>query len=357
MGNSKSNTTERKILNEEPLLILPSIAKVLGLNEAVIIQQLHYWQTINVDQGNNFEDGYHWTFNSIKQWQNTQFPFWSPSTIERALRELENKGIVVTGRYNKRGFDRTKWYRLNYSKIIEACPSYHNGAPIPSNCWNALDQNDVTSETDHSTIMTSPIPETTNTKTKVTENTSVTNKPNAKTNDGSGSCDEPSPYMQQENNNNSALTSQETPAVSPSSNSLTLAENKPDNNTIETKAASSTNQLNISAYLAVHNSDTAESISLARGISDMNARDYINQQGTLFKVVSKEGSALKEKSLVEPTRKEKVDAYLLANGSSRPVDIARAIGETPRKISKFFDRQKAAYDHPETGVWKLKEGN
>jgi hypothetical protein len=157
---------ERKLINEEPLLVLPSLVKALGFNEALILQQIHYWLTINEEKGNNYTDGYYWTFNSIVDWQK-QFPWWSTSTIERKLRRLEGLGIVVTSRYNKRGFDRTKWYRIDYDRLHQFCQL--DDTPISPNWCNALDQNDVTGEATHSVKMVQPIPETNITTSKQKE--------------------------------------------------------------------------------------------------------------------------------------------------------------------------------------------
>ena len=33
----------RLLLEDEPLVVLPKLATVIGLNEAIILQQLHYW--------------------------------------------------------------------------------------------------------------------------------------------------------------------------------------------------------------------------------------------------------------------------------------------------------------------------
>ena len=33
----------RLLINEPPLIVLPSLAKEIGLNEAIIVQQIQYW--------------------------------------------------------------------------------------------------------------------------------------------------------------------------------------------------------------------------------------------------------------------------------------------------------------------------
>ncbi|MFC1984724.1 hypothetical protein ACFLU0_01775 [Chloroflexota bacterium] len=181
----------RKLLNEEPLLVLPSLAKALGLNTAIVVQQIYYWLTINEGKRSNFKDGYYWTFNSSSGWQK-QFPFWSKKTIERALRKVEHNGIVVTGCYNKLSFDRTKWYRIDYDKLIEVCPLDHNNHQIQ---WakkvHSFRQNDLMSEATQWDKMTSPIPET-NLNRLASENTIPLKDEDCS---GSGSLEEPTPPL------------------------------------------------------------------------------------------------------------------------------------------------------------------
>ena len=55
-------------------------------------------------------------------------------------------GLVVSGNYNKAGFDRTKWYRIEYSKV----PGFND---IPTSGQNALMEN---------CILHKPIPDTKN---------------------------------------------------------------------------------------------------------------------------------------------------------------------------------------------------
>ena len=108
----------RLLLDEYALYLLPTLAVVLGVNEALILQQFNYWIQ---GQGNDWE-GYFWTFNSYTEWRK-QFPFFSKETIGRAIRRLEARGLVVSKvGPNKKKFDRTKWYRIDYDKFDELFP-------------------------------------------------------------------------------------------------------------------------------------------------------------------------------------------------------------------------------------------
>lgn len=104
------------LLDEQPLLIMPNLACKIGLNESIVLQQIHYWNVINEKVHNNFNDGFYWTFNSYPQWKE-QFPFWSLNTIVRAISKLEKSKLIITGNYNKLKVDKTKWYRIDYEML------------------------------------------------------------------------------------------------------------------------------------------------------------------------------------------------------------------------------------------------
>ncbi|MBU4532183.1 MAG: hypothetical protein KJ650_00805 [Firmicutes bacterium] len=115
-------TDEKRLLTDEhPLIVLPSLAQAVGLNEAIILQQIYYWLQIARKNGTNFRDGHHWTYNTVQQWHD-QFPFWGKNTVWRGLHSLERRGLIVTGCFNKLGNDRTKWYRIDFEKLQSLIP-------------------------------------------------------------------------------------------------------------------------------------------------------------------------------------------------------------------------------------------
>lgn len=100
------------LINEPPLQVLPSLAVLLGLNESIVLQQLHYW----LEKSKHNYDDRQWVYNTSAEWQE-QFPFWSEATIRRTFASLRDKGVVLTGNYNKAGFDRTLWYSIDYEAL------------------------------------------------------------------------------------------------------------------------------------------------------------------------------------------------------------------------------------------------
>ncbi|NJH82141.1 conserved phage C-terminal domain-containing protein [Staphylococcus hyicus] len=129
------------LIDDYPIQVLPKLAEEIGLNEAIILQQIHYW--LNTSKHNY--DGKKWIYNSYPKWIE-QFPFWSESTIKRTITSLEKQNLVHVGNYNKAGFDRTKWYSINYTTLnkLMTRPSGQNDPTMRSNWHDGIGQNDPT---------------------------------------------------------------------------------------------------------------------------------------------------------------------------------------------------------------------
>ena len=87
------------------------IAKLYGVNCAVILQNIWHWIRKNEANGVNFYDGDTWTYNSTKAFSSL-FPYLSAKQIETALKKLREEGIIKTGNYNAVKYDRTLWYAI-----------------------------------------------------------------------------------------------------------------------------------------------------------------------------------------------------------------------------------------------------
>ena len=114
------NSVSNLLLPEAPLVISPSIATAIGLNQAIVLQQIHYWININEKEKINNYQGKTWTYNTYKEWQK-QIPFFSERTILRTIQKLEKLKILESSNFNKKKYDRTKWYTINYDvlKVLE----------------------------------------------------------------------------------------------------------------------------------------------------------------------------------------------------------------------------------------------
>lgn len=141
------------LIDDYPIQVLPKLAKEIGLNEAIVLQQMHYW----LNTSKHTHDGKKWIYNSYKSWEE-QFPFWSNVTIRRAISSLEKQDLLYTGNFNKAGFDKTKWYSINYS-ILEGVSKRvaQNEQTICSNRANGDAQNEQTNTIDYTETSTDSI--------------------------------------------------------------------------------------------------------------------------------------------------------------------------------------------------------
>ena len=87
------------------------VAKLVGVNAAVLFKNICYWVEKNATNGKNEHDGYYWTYNSMKTYAE-QFPYLTERQIRTALNKLESEGLVMTGNFNDAAYDRTKWYTV-----------------------------------------------------------------------------------------------------------------------------------------------------------------------------------------------------------------------------------------------------
>ena len=103
------------LISESPLTVQPNLAVLIGLNEAIFLQQLQYW--ISREAGICDEYGRRWIYNTVKQW-NVQFPFWSESTIKRTIKSLEDQEVMISTVIGN-SYNKTKAYTINYELIEE----------------------------------------------------------------------------------------------------------------------------------------------------------------------------------------------------------------------------------------------
>ncbi len=101
---------------KRPIVINADLATHVGLNEAIILQQLHYWID-STDSGVECE-GMRWVYNTQEQWRE-QFPFWSLDTVKRGFASLKKQGLIRIQQLAKQKHDRTNYYAIDHAKLNE----------------------------------------------------------------------------------------------------------------------------------------------------------------------------------------------------------------------------------------------
>ena len=113
----------------------PEIAEQVGVNAAVIYQNIVFWCEKNAANGRNIHEGNAWTYNSMKAFSSL-FPYLSERQIRTALEKLEEVELLLVGNFNKDARDRTKWYAVHDKSVTlhltkMSDPFDGNVAPLP----------------------------------------------------------------------------------------------------------------------------------------------------------------------------------------------------------------------------------
>jgi uncharacterized phage protein (TIGR02220 family) len=125
------------LIEENPLFVLPSLAMAVGVDKAMLLQQLHFRLAYHGVK----RDGHMWYCQKLSHWSR-QLPFFSEAKIKRLFQQLEKDGLVIaTDKYNSFFVDRTKWYRIHYEKLAsllsaqaeQICPLEDHAHPFQTN--------------------------------------------------------------------------------------------------------------------------------------------------------------------------------------------------------------------------------
>ncbi len=102
-------TTDTKFLRVEP-----SVAKLIGLNEALMLQQVSWLYSHEHDRW--YINDYGWVLLPMRKLRK-HFPFWSERTIRRIIEKLESDGYLVSVRCDLPESGNPKYYRIDYDEL------------------------------------------------------------------------------------------------------------------------------------------------------------------------------------------------------------------------------------------------
>ena len=109
------------LIDESPLIVLPSLAERIGLDEAIVLQQVHYLvgMSTKVENSQVYKDGYYWVFNSIDQWQSKYFRWWAVPTVKRIFQSLTESHLLIASAFGGGKSHKRLWYRVNHYLVDE----------------------------------------------------------------------------------------------------------------------------------------------------------------------------------------------------------------------------------------------
>lgn len=102
------------LINESPLQTLPSLACLVGINGAIILQQMQYWLSVSEHK----IEGYTWIYNSYDKWAK-QFKWLNLRSVQKHILALERGGFLISKQFRYKTRNNTKWYRIDYDRLNE----------------------------------------------------------------------------------------------------------------------------------------------------------------------------------------------------------------------------------------------
>ena len=104
------------LINDYPIMFLPHLAKAIGVNEALVLQQLHYWL---INHAEVQHDGKFWIYKTYEEWQEQDFFFWSVRTVKSVFKSLLNLELIETAKLSTNRHNRVNYYTINQAKLSE----------------------------------------------------------------------------------------------------------------------------------------------------------------------------------------------------------------------------------------------
>lgn len=93
-----------------------SLAERIGLNEAIIVQQIRF--ACSQSKSGKMMGGHKWVWNTYEDWQSDWFPYLSVRTVKRTLQDLERDGYIKSCQPDGHR-SRKKHYRVIEEKLAE----------------------------------------------------------------------------------------------------------------------------------------------------------------------------------------------------------------------------------------------
>lgn len=107
----------RFLIDDRPLIVLPSLAKLLGsIERALVLQQIH-WLSQQPKSGVVDDDGNKWVWGTLKEWSEDYFSMWSAATLKYHFRWLRENDYIIVEQLSRNKWDKTNYYRINYSTL------------------------------------------------------------------------------------------------------------------------------------------------------------------------------------------------------------------------------------------------
>ena len=108
--------------NEMPIVVQPTVVNVFGQTQAELLSRLKYW----LNRATKYRDGFLWVYKTVEQWASELNK--SVKTIQRAIKDLEEKKVLISEQFESKDWYHGKSYRIDLNMLYRLL-----GISIPSN--------------------------------------------------------------------------------------------------------------------------------------------------------------------------------------------------------------------------------
>ena len=113
------------LIDEQPLLFSPTLAKELGsIEAAVFMQQLHFWLGISQHR----YEGKAWVYNNIDQCMDLVRGTIKKRTLERIISDLKKRNLLIVKQLHSNKWDKTNYFTINYVELHKIGRQYSSNA-------------------------------------------------------------------------------------------------------------------------------------------------------------------------------------------------------------------------------------
>jgi len=137
------------IPNEMPIVVQPTVVNVFGQTQAELLSRLKYW----MNRATKYRNGFLWVYKTVDQWASELNK--STKTIQRTIKDLEDKNVLISEQFESKEWYHGKSYRINLEALYDLL-----GIPIQSKSVDKKRQ-DVQEVKQNVSIIT-PIPQISN---------------------------------------------------------------------------------------------------------------------------------------------------------------------------------------------------
>lgn len=119
--------SSKLLIQEPPLQVLPTLAKLIGLNEAIVLQQLHYHSERSpIIRRGPAPEPVRWVSKTLDEWTQ-EFIWWSKRTIQRIFDRLLEQDLIWSHQFDANRGNMTNSYAVRYDHVDKLTTSPPNG--------------------------------------------------------------------------------------------------------------------------------------------------------------------------------------------------------------------------------------